>query len=520
MKAELYGVVGRVYADLGQDRLASEFAMRQFKSLQAQKASVPQIASSLLLMSEAALAAGRDKDAEDFAQQAANALSGGDAQLPDALVLLARAQVLNGKVATAAQTAAEARAALQTSSRPASSARAWLHYVDGFLLVSRDRFDDALPVFEAAIAEALRAEGPASRAATEMQIRLAIRLINRNRYEEARPFGEAAIATLESIGGVHLIRAARAKVHLQERKFAMGYAGYAESMAILDEALDFLKLQSHAVPVEVIAEVEFEKGVHRRELRRVRGRGAFGRVERASVLRASSQSLSTQMGIASTIGILRMGLGDHEGADRAFRERMEFRVKMGQGNTPFAAYDWWLVARNLSMQGRHAEAEAFLTSAPSFGNETGDRTSTYSDVIPDALARVRLDAQDIRGALRVLPASSIPAGKIDPANTSSFYIDSWAFHGELACAAGQRSLGLSHLVMAEEALSRHISPNSPELARVRAVTGLCALSLGNRKQAEELASQARRAFIAQPRVSPYFKEPLRRLEQRLSSKAI
>ncbi len=199
---------------------------------------------------------------------------------------------------------------------------------------------------------------------------------------------------------------------------------------------------------------------------------------------------------------------------------MAFRVKMGLGSTPFAAYDWWFVARNLSMQGRHGEAETFLFSAPSFGNNTGDRTSNYSDVIPDALARVRLDAHDIRGAMKALPASSIPTGKIDPTNTNSFYIDSWAFHGELACAAGQRVVGLSHLVMAEEALSRQISPNSPELARVRAVTGLCALSLGNRKQAEELASQARRAFIAQPRVSPYFKEPLGRLERQLGTKSI
>jgi tetratricopeptide (TPR) repeat protein len=269
----------------------------------------------------------------------------------------------------------------------------------------------------------------------------------------------------------------------------------------------------------VLADVELGKGYIAANY------GEYGIAEplvesNAPVLLASSQSLSTRMGIASTVGILRMGLGNHEGADRAFRERLAFRVEMGQGDSPFAAYDWWLIARNLSMQGRHAEAEAFLTSAPSFGNETGDRTSNYSDVIPDALARVRLDAQDIRGALQVLPASSIPAGKIDPTNTSSFYIDSWAFHGELACAAGQRVVGLSHLVMAEEALSRHISPNSPELARVRAVTGLCALSLGDRKRAEELASQARRAFVAQPRVGPYFKEPLGRLERQLGTKSI
>jgi hypothetical protein len=65
-----------------------------------------------------------------------------------------------------------------------------------------------------------------------------------------------------------------------------------------------------------------------------------------------------------------------------------------------------------------------------------------------------------------------------------------------------------------------ISPNHPWVARARAVAGLCALALGNRKEAETFASEARRAFVAQPNVSPYFKEPLKRLDKQLGVKAI
>jgi len=36
--------------------------------------------------------------------------------------------------------------------------------------------------------------------------------------------------------------------------------------------------------------------------------------------------------------------------------------------------------------------------------------------------------------------------------------------------------------------------------------------------AEELASQSRQAFVANPNVSPYFKEPLKRLEEQLGRK--
>ena len=87
------------------------------------------------------------------------------------------------------------------------------------------------------------------------------------------------------------------------------------------------------------------------------------------------------------------------------------------------------------------------------------------------------------------------------------------------CGERQPIAGLPHLLTASEVLSPGRSPSSPHVARIHAVAGLCALSLGNRKQAEDLAALARRAFIAQPRVSPYFKEPLKRLEQQLGTKS-
>jgi tetratricopeptide (TPR) repeat protein len=519
MKAELYGVVGRVYADLGQDRLAHEFASRQLKSLRAQNASATQIASCLMLMSEAALAARRDKDAEDFAQQAVNTLSMDDLILPDALALLARAQILTGKIDEATQTVTAAKAALRADTLPRSSAQAWLLYVEGFLLVSQDRFDDALPLFESAIVEALKAEGSTSSAAVEMQLALATRLINRSRSEEGRRLGDAAIATLESQGGIHLIRAARARVGLQMRYFNMGVAGFPETIALLEKASDFLKLQSAAVPAEVLAEVDFERGDA------YLGYGEYSLAKplielSTPILRASSQNLSYQMWFSSSNGRLSMGLGDHDEADRSLRERMEFRIKMGEGDSPFAAGDWWWIARNMSMQGRHAEAADFLSKAPSFGNATGDKDADYASLVPEALARVRLTAGNIRGAEHVFPASSVAAANNYPHKANALVIEKKTLYGELKCAMDQPSIGLPHLLSAEDALSRSASPHSPELARLRAVAGSCALALGRRKQAEEFAAQAKLAFTAQPRVSPYFKEPLKRLEQQLGLKSI
>jgi hypothetical protein len=43
------------------------------------------------------------------------------------------------------------------------------------------------------------------------------------------------------------------------------------------------------------------------------------------------------------------------------------------------------------------------------------------------------------------------------------------------------------------------------------------LQAGQRSRAESLAAQARQAFAVQPDVSPYFKAPLKELDQRLGS---
>ena len=86
-----------MYVDLGVDRLANEYATRQLESLRAQRANETRIARALMLLSEVALSAERDADAEDYAQQAVSAVRSNDAIAPDALALLARTQIRRRK---------------------------------------------------------------------------------------------------------------------------------------------------------------------------------------------------------------------------------------------------------------------------------------------------------------------------------------------------------------------------------------------------------------------------------------
>lgn len=518
MKAELYGVIGLVYADLGLDRLANEFATQQLQILRAQNASATQIARSLMLLSEVALAAKRDNDADAYAQQAVDALSKADAMLPEALALLARAQVETGKLTEAALTLSEAKMALRSSGSN-SSAGAWLLFVEGKLLENRNRFDEAHPVYQEAIAQAHKAEGPASGAAIEIQIALAKELMFRQRIVDGQLLGDAAIATLQKLGGLQRIRAARAKAMLQFYKFGTGFADYAQTIAVLDEVSGFLKSQSSAIPIDVLAEIDFRRGwVHLRY-------GEYALAEpliqsSAQVLLESTQSLFDKLWVTAALGVLKMHLGDHGAAELLLREARNIRSRMGQADSPFAVTDWMWIAINLSMQGRHLQAEELLAAAPSIRDEPGDKTNSHEMFIPETLARVRLDAGDLRGAQQALESNPNPNWNRPPREDTWAYFGHYELEGELMCELGQPSAGLAHLLRVENILDRHASPNSPVLARLRAVISLCALSLGNRKQAEYFAEQARRAFVAQPRVSPYYKEPLKRLEQKLGTKAI
>lgn len=89
--------------------------------------------------------------------------------------------------------------------------------------------------------------------------------------------------------------------------------------------------------------------------------------------------------------------------------------------------------------------------------------------------------------------------------------------GEALCAAGRSNEGRAALAdyLARESAWR--SPTSPFLARARAVQGLCAMAAGDVQQARALARQSRSALSPTAALSPYFKQPLEKLEGALGT---
>jgi tetratricopeptide (TPR) repeat protein len=204
--------------------------------------------------------------------------------------------------------------------------------------------------------------------------------------------------------------------------------------------------------------------------------------------------------------------GRHDLADSSIRELMALRRQRGQGNQPWAAVEHYRLAQNLTMQGRTKEAEKVLDEAPRFGaarGEGGD-LDRYTKLLRWGRAEARLVAGRTSDALELLQGTEPSAEALT---------GDWTYYrstlGEALCAAGRRGEGLGLLKQAVAADEPTNFAHAPWLARRRALIGLCAEGMGDRRLAMRYAAQAREDFVAQSEVSPYYKAPLFKLERLL-----
>jgi hypothetical protein len=97
--------------------------------------------------------------------------------------------------------------------------------------------------------------------------------------------------------------------------------------------------------------------------------------------------------------------------------------------------------------------------------------------------------------------------------------DNRLLRGEILCALGRQAEGLTLLQKSIAPREGVVYEHMPGLARARAVAGLCAFAAGQRKRAAELAQQAHAAFLVQPGVSPFFKQPSQTLDRLIAGSA-
>ena len=146
----------------------------------------------------------------------------------------------------------------------------------------------------------------------------------------------------------------------------------------MQDIAKFLRSQTFAIPAEVFAEIEFIEAMHH---------GIWGEFTLAKallessvpVMLSSTQSWSKQYlsahhqgGLACIVASMRL-----QTAICAMPSRFETEKDRRASDYPYASHDWAGLALNMSMQGRHREAEDVLQSAPPSATYRATRCRSY-----------------------------------------------------------------------------------------------------------------------------------------------
>jgi len=516
LQAELYGVVGGIFADMSSPQLAEEYATKQIAALALLDAGADDQARALILLARALEQQGKLADAELRARRAivvaqANPKLGVEARLALIAVLMAQSRdgAAKSELEIVDAVLKGGGGAMALESARADWVRAELHR-------RSTRYDLALPLYERAIDAALRAEGPQSRLAIDVRRSFAGALMAVGELEASKRQFAAALAGMRALGGADDIGAALVEAGWTSSMYSMSTTeakrmiSFEEALATLSRIKNRFDEPSSRVPESIRARVDFA-------LATVYLQGGVLEPARAllassvPVRRSQTEAPSTHYFAANWLGVLAMDRGEHEEADRHLREALELG-KVVEGNTSFMVFRYTLLARNLSMQGRFEEAEAVLASAPPVAPawRSAKKESLWSsESLAIARARVKLDRGDPAAALALLPP--------DHGDIEDFtYEDRRLLRGAALCSLGRWRDGLPLMETHTQKLAEDSSALHSGLARWRATTGLCALDAGDHRRAVELAELARQAFTQQPGVSPYYKAPLLALEKRLA----
>ena len=405
LQAELYGVVGRAFSDMGAHRLAIDYATKQTETLKLLHAKAIDQASATLMLAQAMLEEGRLNNAEPQALRGLELAKGDELLTMNALALLARVQITSGKFEPGAATLDRLETQLLAGVPAPSAPQAWAIALRAETLQKDNLLGEAYPVYNRAINVALAAEGPLSDSATAIRLMAARWYRQTGDLQKVDALFEPAISTLRSRGGPHAVRAsvevARNWWHLYGAVQAVPFAAARDG---IESARRELEARGNSVPRTLLAQVDVWLGSLLTEWGAVEAGGQL-MDSGGPLLLASIDDPLERMWLTAILGESTTWRGLHDRADSLWRESLEMRKAAGRGRHPYALNSYTGIAINLGMAGRYAEAEDVLRGAPHLEpwRDEGVNPELYNNSVLEALARVRLDSGDPAGAMDLLP---------------------------------------------------------------------------------------------------------------------
>jgi tetratricopeptide (TPR) repeat protein len=510
MQAELFGVVGSVFSDMGAYQLASDYSARKVEALAALHASRREQASALLALADAQLNDRQYAAAEQRLHRAITLASDEPAIRLDALALLARTQSMQDHLKEAEATAQELEA--QAHGGVASPVvQAWTLFIRAAILDGRNHFDQSLPLYRQAIDQALAAQGALSEAAISMRIELADSLAKQFEFKQARETFAAADQALRTLGGAHVIRADYRSAMFAY--FLWGYSAMSATAATEQMLASRARLVASAAPLPdwVIPKIDMRVAAIKME----GGKVTAGLHEYEASYGQFLEAIGKDDNPRESILVLASGqlaVGRHEEADRNYREVLRLTNEAGLGSHPYTAWYYKIISLNLRYWGKLDESARFLEAAPRFEplRTDGGSKDDRAKFIDWERAALQLDLGRPDAATRILEAHRPESADQDAISGYNGTL------GEALCRLHQASRGLPLLKKVQKAYDENGSyAYSPDYGNLWAIMGLCLLDAGDRAGARAYAAKARTAFTMQPGVTPYLKAPWHELERKL-----
>ncbi len=505
LQAELYGVVGGIFAETAAHEQAVTYATRQLAALAAADAPAEQRARATLLLGRGLHGQRRFDDARVRLQQALE-LAAGHRGLQGS-VWLALAQVEDDAgSAQEADRLLERAEALLAAGDAVPLERAQALVLRANLLSHANHFDRAQPYYRQAMDIARQAQGPLSPMAADILQNLQRKMLQAWRYDDARALGAEAQAVLQASGTAGRIQAAIG----DSRALAMAFwpltTPYDEARRALERHRAFLAAQP-GVPEGVMEDMDarlMALAVFYGDIEAAERRGATA--VPTQLARRSTPAL-IRIEILNHHGQLRAGQGRHDEAAASFRQIIALQRQLGLVHHPYVNLMYGFVARNLIDAGRLDEAQQALDEAPEpepliRGGAPG--TASLSLNVARMRAVLALRRNEPQQALALMEAAGSWQG----------FMQTW-MQAEILCANGRAAQGLAQLEQGLEAAAPHMHPHAPGVAMYRAQAGHCALALGQRAKAAAHAAQAARSAQVHAPLTPAYVPVLKALQQQL-----
>jgi eukaryotic-like serine/threonine-protein kinase len=515
MRAELFGVVGRIFVDIGAPQIGAEYASKQVALLTSLQADRQVLAGAIMLEAQAQYDQGEYGEAREKFRRVVGLIEPGSRLHLRARVQLSRTLSKCCEAVAADRELAAVEDALRHEPPLPSSVRAVAMSLRADRLYADNRAREGEEMQKNAISEALAAEGPLSSTAIEVRLALARELVRRHRLQDAEGFRNGALEALRKRGGGSEIRAAFEESKVARDMVESDTIAFTDARTRIERALSLLAERGRLVPSVVRANIELDLGMV------YLVNGDILRAEpliskSIPILSAGAVSSAWQVYLAEAQGKLATYVGKHDQARALLQQALALRASAGEEESSAdVEMDRLWLSWNLQMQGQFEEALGMLGPTPNTGPRGSRRASVVegNQSIYDARADVLLDAGDPRAALELIPPESVVG------NQPGRWMDYRRLtRGAALCATKRTHEGLAMLQTAIANDARRSHANSPILARNRAIAGLCALRAGQRTIARELADLAHEAFLVQPGVSSYFKQPSERLDTMLADR--